>query len=293
MKIVVCDDDATLRGVVSRLASDAGHTVLAETDRADDAVDMVLRFGAQALILDLALPFGGGLRVVQELAKAGSPCQVVVFTSYAAESSEVREVGVRAVIEKPDFEALVEVLDDLARGQDATTPEGAERRRSFVARSSMPVAGAPSVSGIESPHTFADAQYHLEAGDAVLVVHLALPDAGAGWYARLTIADNVLAVARNLRSVLRTQDRLTVGEPDSEERVTDLRALLLGGGRVGVESVFRRLERAHASLKLPGVLSGGWALAEDDLTGGLLVARADDAARRSVGHIEGDRLWAG
>ena len=293
MKIVVCDDDVTLRGVVSKLATDAGHSVLAETDSAADAVDMILRFGAEALILDLALPWGGGLRVVHELREAGSPCQIVVFTSYAADSPDVRDAGVRAVIEKPDFEGLVDVLDELAKGQKATTPAGAERRRAFVPRSSMPPAGAPSASGVESPHTFADALNHLEPGDAVLVVHVATPDAGAGWYARLAAADHTLAVARNLRSVLRTQDRLTVGEPDTEERIADLRALLLGGGRPGVESVFRRLERAHVTLGLPGVLNGGWAVVEEGVTGSLVVARADDAARRGVGKPEGDRLWAG
>jgi CheY-like chemotaxis protein len=293
MKLVVCDDDVTLRGVVSKLAADAGHTVLAETDSAADAVDMILRFGAEALILDLSLPWGGGMRAVHDLREAGSPCQVVVFTSYAADSPEVRDAGVRAVIEKPDFEGLEEVLASLAKGEQAATPDGAERRRTFEPRSTMPPAGALSISGLESPLTFADALHHLEPNDAVLVVHVAIPDVGGGWFARLSAADHTLAVARNLRSVLRTQDRLTVGEPAGDDRIEDLRALLLGGGRPGVESVFRRLERVHSSMGLPGVISAGWATAEAGMAGGLVLGRADDAARRSVGQPQGDRLWAG
>lgn len=293
MKIVVCDDDVTLRGVVSKLATDAGHSVLAETDSAPDAVDMVLRFGAEALILDLSLPWGTGIRVVHELREAGSPCQIVVFTSYASDSVEVRDAGVRAVIEKPDFDALVEVLDALAKGEEAVTPTGAERRRAFVPRPTMPLAGPLTASGLESPQSFADALLHLEPGDAVLVVHVATPDAGAGWFTRLAAADHTLAVARNLRAVLRAQDRLTVGEPDSDDRIADLRALLLSGGRAGIESVFRRLERAHAAMGLPGVVNGGWAVVEAEGLGGPVLARADDAARRSVGRPEGDRLWAG
>jgi hypothetical protein len=57
--------------------------------------------------------------------------------------------------------------------------------------------------------------------------------------------------------------------------------------------VFRRLERVHVSTGLAGVVSGGWALAEGGMAGGLVVARADDAARRSIGQPAGDRLWAG
>ena len=293
MKLVVCDDDVTLRGVVSKLATDAGHSVLAETDSAADTVDMILRFGAEAVILDLSLPWGGGMRVIEELRQAGAPCQIVVFTSYAADSPEVRDAGVRAVIEKPDFEALEQVLHELAKGLEASTPTGAERRRAFEPRSSMPPPGAASASGVESPQTFADALVHLEAGDAVLVVHVATPDPGPGWYARVVGLDHTLAVARNLRSVLRVQDRLTVGDPDAEERVTDLVALLLGGGRPGIESVFRRLEKAHTATRLPGVVSGGWAVVEPGMPGVLAVSRADDAARRSIGRSAGDRLWAG
>lgn len=293
MRIVVCDDDVTLRGVVSKLATDAGHRVLAETDSAADAVDMILRFGADALVLDLALPWGTGMRVVHELREAGSPCQIIIFTSYAADSPEVRDAGVHAVIEKPDFDSLEQVLDELASGEVAGTPVGAERRRAFVPRSAMPPAGVLTASGLESPASFADALEHLEAGDAVLVLHVAGIDAGAGWFARLTEHDHLLAVARSVRAVLRTQDRLTAGEPDTDERISELRALLLGGGRPGVESVFRRLEQTQRSLRLPGVLSGGWAVAESGQTGYLALGRADDAARRSIGRPEGDRLWAG
>lgn len=293
MKVVVCDDDATLRGVVSKLASDAGHAVLAETDSPSDAVDMVLRFGAEVLILDLALPWGNGLRVVKELQEAGAPCQIVVFTAYAADSPEVRDAGVRAVIEKPDFESLEQVLEGLTAGAEAETPVGAERRRVFVPRTTMPPPGATSSSGLEVPHSFADAINNLEPGDAVLVVHVAAPEIGGGWFASLSEADLVLSVARSLRSILRAQDRLSASDPGDDEHLCELRALLLAGGRPGVESVFRRLERAHESLRAPGVLSGGWAVVEAGAAGGQVVARADDAARRSVGRPEGDRLWAG
>lgn len=293
MKLVVCDDDVTLRGVVSKLATDAGHTVLAETDSATDAIDMVLRFGAEVLILDLSLPWGSGMRAVKELREAGSGCQIVVFTSYAADSPEVRDAGVRAVIEKPDFEGLEEVLAHLGEAATAPTPTGHERRRDAEAPRTMPVAATPSTSGIEPPHTFAAAVDELQLGDAVLVVHVAPPDLGGGWYGRLATVDHLLATARALRSVLRVQDRLSVAEPEAGDQLADLRALLIGGGRPGVESVFRRLEVAHDALRIGGVVSAGWALVEAGAVGPMAVARADDAARRSIGRPEGDRLWAG
>jgi hypothetical protein len=60
-----------------------------------------------------------------------------------------------------------------------------------------------------------------------------------------------------------------------------------------VESVWRRLERAHELAKGPGILSGGWALVDEVVPGPAALGRASDAAARSTGRPDGERLWAG
>ncbi len=293
MRLVVCDDDVTLRGVVSKLAGDAGHSVLAETDSVTDAVDMVVRFGADVLILDLALPWGSGLLAVQELRDQASTCQIVVFTAYPADSPVVREAAVRAVIEKPDFEGLDRVLRELAAGGTADTPVGAERRKPMTERLTFPHPGRRSPSGLEDPESFADAVNHLDLGDSVLVVHLGGTDGTAGWFARLQAADQLLLAARALRISLRAQDRLSAEAPAPDARPCELVALLLAGGRAGVESLWARLDTAFRAGHGLGTLSGGWATCDEPGTGGLALQRARDAAHRSLGRPEGDRLWAG
>ena len=293
MKLVVCDDDVTLRGVVSKLATEAGHAVLAETDSVTDAVDMVVRFGAEVLILDLALPWGSGLLAVQELREQASSCQIVVFTAYPADSPVVREASVRAVIEKPDFEGLERVLRDLAAGGIADTPVGAERRRPLPERPTFPRPGRQTLSGLEDPESFADSVNHLAPGDSVLVVHVSGIDETAGWFARLDAADQLLVAARALRISLRVQDRLSAEPPPPDARPCELVALLLAGGRSGVESLWARLDTAFKAGHGRGVLSGGWATCDEPGTGGRALLRARDAAHRSLGRPEGDRLWAG
>lgn len=286
MKLVVCDDDVTLRSVVSRMAEGVGHTVIAETDRASDAVELVTRFGAEGLVLDLSLPWGTGAEAVHELRARAAPCEIVLFTSYADDSPELRDL-VRAVVEKPDFELLEAVLQQLASADGAPTPVGRERRRTPRERPAIGPAVVRSPSGLEDPDSFQRVIDVLEPGDALLDVHVAAPEGPVlDPFNRLVHTDRVLAVARTLRVVLRLQDRMS-GEGD------ELHAILLDGERAGVESVWRRLERAHEQAGIGGVLSGGWGVCQVDESPYAAQARARTACQRSIGQPPGDRLWAG
>ena len=293
MRVIVCDDEPTIRGVVSKLASSAGHTVLAETDSGPTAVELVLRFQPEVLIMDLALAWGAGTQAIRDLREAGSPVEIVLFTSWAADSPEVRAADVRAVIEKPDVAALEQVLDDLAAGLAAGSPVGTDRRMPVRARPSFPPHGRITPSGLEDPSTFSDAVVHLEPGDTVLVVHVAGIENPRDWFERVAATDLSLSGARLLRTLMRTQDRLGATEPEVDEQPRDLVALILGTRRAGAEAVWRRLESAHEQSNLPGVVSAGWAMCDEGVPGPLAMSRAADGARRSIGRPPGDRLWAG
>jgi CheY-like chemotaxis protein len=287
MKIVVCDDDATLRSVVSRMAEEVGHTVIAETDSAHDAVELITRFGADALVLDLSLPWGSGMEAIYEIRQRELACKIIVFTSYAEDSPEVRRSGVQAVVEKPDFEMLDEVLKNLGSGV-ATPGAGAqERRKRPRPRPRVPAPDIKTPSGIEEPESFAGVVDVLEPGDGVLYVHVTLPhvDEPNDW-TELVQADRFLAVGRNLRTVLRIQDRLTVEEGQ-------FKCLLLDGERAGVESVWRRLQRVEELTGGGTVVNGGWSLCQEAESPYATVVRAKNACERSVGKPPGDRLWAG
>jgi len=284
MKLVVCDDDVTLRSVVTRLAEAVGHNVIAETDNAEDAVQLIMRFGAEALVLDMSLPYGSGVRAVEELRDYGIPCQIIVFTAYADESPDLHS-AVRAIVDKPDFEALERVLVELAHGIPRTEVQG-EQRKPARARPHVPPLASRTPSGLEEPTAFAEVIDALEPGDGILIVHVAANAVVASPWQELVETDRLLAVARNLRAALRVQDRLSIDGPD-------LAVLLLDARRVGVESLWHRLERIHDRSGIGGVLSGGWAVLDDGESTFAAVARARDAAHRSMGQPPGDRLWAG
>ena len=74
--VVVCDDDAAVRGAVSAICDDIGLEVVAETDSGADAAELVHRFSVDLLILDLSLSDGSGERTLRSLAEAGSDAAV-------------------------------------------------------------------------------------------------------------------------------------------------------------------------------------------------------------------------
>jgi CheY-like chemotaxis protein len=288
VNLVVCDDDVTLRTVLSRMAESVGHTVIAETDTALDAVELVSRFAADVLILDLSLPYGSGLVALRELKARGVPCEVVVFTAYAELVQEAIDAGARAVIDKPDFDALEYVLRQLASGSAGAELAGVgeERRRVPRPRPRISPAVFRSPSGVEDPASMRRVLDELEAGDAVLYVRVTSPEAADDRWTQMLRTDRFLAVARTLRATLRVQDRVSIDDDQ-------LLAVLLDAGRIGVESAWRRLEAAHARTDIGGVLSAGWSVADGTGTGAVVRGRAREAADRSVGRPPGDRLWAG
>lgn len=280
MRVVVCDDDAVLRSVVTTLAEQAGHEVLAETDSGADAIAMIERFGAELLVLDLALPGLSGFDVLVELRRRELDCDVVVFTAFDTETDAVLAAGARAVVVKPDLAALDAAL---AVVPAADLPAGRERRRPDPRHDRLrrPPVAEVGPSGVAPPALVDEWMATLRAGDAVLAVAVDHPDVRppTAW-GRLRNADRLLAVARTAHRVLRAQDRVGLHEPDVALAGDDglLVCLLLGGGRAGPPASFARLVSAHLGVDPLASPRGGW----------VAIGQGDDprtAARRAVGAV--------
>ncbi|MEJ7845958.1 MAG: response regulator, partial [Acidimicrobiales bacterium] len=296
MRVVVCDDDPVLRSVAATLAEQAGHEVLAETDSGGDAIAMVERFGAELLVLDLALPGISGYDVLVELRRRELDCDVVVFTAFDTDTDAVIAAGARAVVMKPDLAALDAAL---AVVPAAGLPTGRERRRPEPRpnRLRRPPVAEVGPSGVAPPALVDEWLATLRTGDAVLALAVDHPDVRplTAW-GRLRNADRLLAAARTANRVLRAQDRVGLHEPDIALAGGDglLVCLLLGGGRAGPPASFARLASAHLSVDPLASLRGGW----------VAVGDGDDprsASLRAIGAVsvaataptEAYRLFAG
>lgn len=219
---VVCDDDPVNRGVVSDLITERGGRVIAETDRAFDAIDLIDRFEPGLVVCDMALAVGSGMDVIEFLAGRHAPCKVIVFTAFTELCRPVEGFSVR-VVSKPDFERLEQALDDAIRDASQVAVAG-ERRRTFRPR---PTPGMRQPTGVDDPAEFYRHLAEAERGDTLLSIRVE--------------EEEVADVVRALRAAVRVQDLLI-------QRHDRLVVLLTGGGSDGPPSVLRRLERTHPTV---------------------------------------------
>jgi DNA-binding response OmpR family regulator len=101
-RVLVVDDDATVRDVVARYLGEAGHRV----DLAADGRS-ALRAAADgrpdAVVLDLMIPEPGGLAVCRALRERPAPPAIVMLTARGEEDDRIRglELGADDYVTKP------------------------------------------------------------------------------------------------------------------------------------------------------------------------------------------------
>ena len=103
---IVCDDDPSVRQVVSFLVQDCGFDVVAETDMVPDLVAAVRAAQPALLVLDLYLVGLSGLAALRELLEVAPGCKVVVYSAHDAWEQQAMAAGATTFVAKPDFHGL-------------------------------------------------------------------------------------------------------------------------------------------------------------------------------------------
>lgn len=100
-RVLVVDDDATIRDVVSRYLERAGHEVLVARD-GPSALQLVATGRPDLVVLDLMLPGMGGLEVCRRL-RSTTPVPVVMVTARTEEEDRIvgLELGADDYVGKP------------------------------------------------------------------------------------------------------------------------------------------------------------------------------------------------
>jgi DNA-binding response OmpR family regulator len=113
-KILLIDDELSIRGLLATLLERKGHTVLL-ADSGRKGLMLYKQERPDAIVLDLKMPEMDGLAVLRELRAAGMDKPVIILTGAGNEESEsqARLLGAAAFIEK-QF-SLHELGDTLKR----------------------------------------------------------------------------------------------------------------------------------------------------------------------------------
>ena len=211
-RVIVCDDDDGVRSVITGIVEQHAGRVIAETDRALAAMDLIERFEPDVVVLDLALAQGTGTQVIDFLDRRPAPTRVILFTSF--DDFVHDDHSFVTVIHKPDFDALEEALRD--PGVD-DGPASSEDRRQPVR--TVPPADRRLDDGTDHPDEFYRLLAEARPTDTLMCMDL---DGLEG------------DVVPDLRRTVRQQDRLL-------RRGRSMVFLLIGGTDAAPAAVRRRL----------------------------------------------------
>ncbi len=118
MKVLIADDDQTIRALLADMLADLGHAVVTAVNGAD-AVEVCARERPDVVILDFLMPKLSGLDALKAIRARGLTMPAVLLT--AISDASLREVDgaevADAVLEKPFKRRTIEKA--LARATNA------------------------------------------------------------------------------------------------------------------------------------------------------------------------------
>ncbi|HEX5505723.1 MAG TPA: response regulator [Thermomicrobiales bacterium] len=118
-RILIVEDEATLRRVIARNLAGRGHLVR-EAGTAAAAVAAVLAERPDLLLLDLDLPDASGWDVLRELRRRGIAVPTVVVSAVRLGPGRLAEFTPLAYLPKPfPLDALLRLVDSGARVAEA------------------------------------------------------------------------------------------------------------------------------------------------------------------------------
>jgi CheY-like chemotaxis protein len=126
MKVLIADDDRTIRALLTDMLVDLGHVVVAASNGAE-AVEMAARENPHVVILDFLMPKLSGLDALKAMRERGLAMPAVLLT--AISDTSMRDVeGVEApdaVLEKPFKKRTIERA--LARATESRGASGEQQ----------------------------------------------------------------------------------------------------------------------------------------------------------------------
>jgi DNA-binding response OmpR family regulator len=119
-RVLITDDDASLRVLLTALCTRYGYACDSAKDGAD-ALEKLQRSPYDLLLLDLVMPRLNGFEVIDGLRSLSSKPAVIVVSTHPVPQAMLDSEVVHAVMQKPfDFDSLIEVMAETASAMHAS-----------------------------------------------------------------------------------------------------------------------------------------------------------------------------
>jgi DNA-binding response OmpR family regulator len=111
-RILIVDDDASIRTMVRTVLERAGYEVVTARNGCE-AIELLVASDYDVVLLDVMMPKLDGLAVVDQLRKENNPVLAHTYLLTAGEPMAVKDLPVRGLIAKPfDIRALLAETKD-------------------------------------------------------------------------------------------------------------------------------------------------------------------------------------
>ena len=143
MRILLADDHALFRDGIASLLAAWGHDVVGQAADGAAAVELALGLRPEVVLMDVAMPGGGGLEATRRIAATAPGIAIVMLT--ASEDGDDLFAAIKAgargyLLKNLEAAELRSMLEAVARGEAAITPALAMRMLTELAR---PAAASP------------------------------------------------------------------------------------------------------------------------------------------------------
>ncbi len=140
-RIVIVDDDASVRDSLKKVLQEAGYEVVLATD-GEAGAECLSRQESDLLILDLDLPKLSGFDLLDLLAECDPLLPVIVLTGQADQCEPGALAGANVLLEKPpDVGMLLETVAGLL--DEATEARAGKALEGLASPGSLPPGGPP------------------------------------------------------------------------------------------------------------------------------------------------------
>jgi CheY-like chemotaxis protein len=146
MRILIVDDNASMRDLLTALLSSQGYTVVGALEEGNGVIDAIRKLAPELVCLDYLLPGRDGLDILREINSLFPEIDVLFITASEAPGLEAKaaDAGAAGFLRKPFgqkqvIDELRAVCDTRNRASDANGP--AETRK---APQPQPMAAGPS-----------------------------------------------------------------------------------------------------------------------------------------------------
>ncbi|HEV2670596.1 MAG TPA: response regulator [Gemmatimonadales bacterium] len=118
-KILVIDDDKTVVGVVAAVLRGAGYQVISALDPVQGFM-AARREKPKLILLDIMMPAGGGMALLQKLTSTGDvPVVIITMLTDPKIEADAKAAGAAGFLKKPlNPESLTTLLADLLPAPD-------------------------------------------------------------------------------------------------------------------------------------------------------------------------------